>query len=358
MHAPYRFVLSALIILSLPACKKETVDPRTKAPVVRTMTAPGAKTATQAFTGVVAARVQSNLGFRVPGKIIERLVDTGQIVKAGQPLMRIDGNDLTLTIKARQESVRAAKAQVVEAAADEARNRTLLQSGAVSVKAYDRAKAAADTARAALRAAEAEAEIARNEGDYSLLVADADGTIIETLVEPGQIVAAGQTVVKLARVGPREAAVDLPETLRPALGSTAEASLYGSDDRSKAQLRQLSGSADPQTRTFEARYVLNEDMAQAPLGSTVTIYIEGEKNEEYMEIPLAALTDHGQGPGVWIVKGEDPAISFQPVQVSSLTDETAILKGGLSPSDRIVAIGAHLLHEGQKVSIATSGVSE
>jgi multidrug efflux pump subunit AcrA (membrane-fusion protein) len=131
-------------------------------------------------------------------------------------------------------------------------------------EAREQAKAASDTAKAQLAAAEAEAGVAENQATYSVLVADADGTVTQTLGEPGQVVSAGQAVVRLAQSGPREAVVALPETIRPAIGSLADASLYGSDGRRyAAHLRQLSDSADPQTRTYEARYVLDGDAAAA-----------------------------------------------------------------------------------------------
>ena len=134
---------------------------------------------------------------------------------------------------------------MIQTAADEARYRGLVTTGAVSKAAYDQAKAAADGARALLSAAEAQLKVAQDEGDYSTLVADADGTVVETLAEPGQVVSTGQPVVKLAHAGPREAVINLPETLRPAVGSTAQASLYGGDTAWPARLRQLSDAADP-----------------------------------------------------------------------------------------------------------------
>src|SRR3954464_736910 len=122
------------------------------------------------------------------------------------------------------------------------------------------------------------------------LLADADGTVVETLGEPGQVVSAGQTVVRLAQAGPREAVVALPETIRPAIGSVAEATVYGSDGlRYTAHLRQLSNSADAQTRTYEARYVLDGEAAAAPLGATVTLRLTGQANEPEIQVPLGAV---------------------------------------------------------------------
>ncbi|MDU7680789.1 MAG: efflux RND transporter periplasmic adaptor subunit, partial [Klebsiella grimontii] len=218
-----------LLPFALAACGdvSGTDDPRTQPPLVRSATVVSAMDASRAFTGVVVARVQSDLGFRVQGKILERLVDTGQNVKRGQPLMRLDPVDLGLQAQAQQQAVAAARARAKQAAADEARYRGLVAAGAVSASAYDQIKAAADTAKAELNAAQAQANVAQNATGYTVLLADADGVVMETLAEPGQVVSAGQPVVRLARAGQREASVQLPETLRPAPASEAEAMLYG-----------------------------------------------------------------------------------------------------------------------------------
>src|SRR5215210_2142502 len=182
-------------------------DPRQEAPIVRLVTATQVAGPERRFTGVIAARVQSNLGFRLGGKIVERFVNVGQQVKAGQPLMRIDETDLRLALAAKRNAVAAARASVVQLGADERRYASLLNKGWVSRQRYEQAKAASDTAEAQLAAAEAEARVAENEATYSVLVADANGTVVETLGEPGQVASAGQTVVRLAQAGPREAVV-------------------------------------------------------------------------------------------------------------------------------------------------------
>ncbi|MET0266841.1 MAG: efflux RND transporter periplasmic adaptor subunit, partial [Duganella sp.] len=198
-----RLVLSAVacaLPLALVACGEKTAaDPRTQAPLVRAAVVQQAAHAARSFTGTVAARVQSDLGFRVSGKVLERLVDSGQPVKRGQPLMRIDPVDLKLAALAQQEAVAAARARALQTAQDEARYRDLKGTGAISSSAYDQVLAAADAAKAQLSAAEAQAEVARNASRYTELLADADGIVMETLAEPGQVVSAGQPVVRLAR---------------------------------------------------------------------------------------------------------------------------------------------------------------
>jgi RND family efflux transporter MFP subunit len=347
-------LIVAGLAVSLTACgKKRDLDPRTEPELVRVVRIGSSSGADPAFTGVVSARVQSNLGFRVPGKITSRLVDTGQFVRAGQPLMTIDRTDYVHAITARTETVTAAKAKAVQAAADEARYRGLVKTGAVSASTYDQIKAASDAAQAELAAATAQEQVARDEGGYSQLVADADGIVVETLAEPGQVVMAGQTVVKLAHSGPREAAVNLPETLRPAIGSTAYATLYGSTTRIPVRLRQLSGAADAQTRTFEARYVLEGDAANAPLGATVTVHLSGDVGADTLQVPIASVLDRGKGPGIWLLNPSTSTVSFQPVQVRRMDEELATISGNVHPGQQVVAVGVHLLRDGERVRVET-----
>jgi RND family efflux transporter MFP subunit len=348
----------ALLGVGLSACDPtEAADPRLKPPLVRVAAVEPAASSERAFTGIISARIQSNLGFRVGGKIIERLVDTGQSVKLGQPLMKLDRADLDLAIAARDKDVEAARATAVQARADEARYRKLLADGWATHQRYEQAKSALDNAEAQLAAAEANAQVARNEGDYSVLLADADGVIVETLGEPGQVVAAGQIVIRLAHTGPREATVNLPEAIRPAIGSEAEASVYGSDGRRyTAHLRQLSDSADAQSRTYEARYVLDGAAAAAPLGATVTIWLTRQASQPEVQVPLGAVLDDGGKTGVWVFDSATSTVHFRPVKLVRVTSETAVISG-LSSGDPIVSLGAHLLQEGTRVRTASESES-
>ncbi|WP_454708122.1 efflux RND transporter periplasmic adaptor subunit [Delftia acidovorans] len=348
--------------LALAACgKSPPPDPRTQPPLVRTtLIAPG-NASERVFTGTIAARVQGDLGFRVAGKVLERLVDTGQTVRRGQALLRLDPVDLKLAAHAQQEAVAAARARAQQASDEEQRYRDLQGTGAVSALAHEQIKAAADAARAQLRAAEAQAAAALNASRYAELLADADGIVMETLAEPGQVVSAGQVVVRLAHAGRREAVVQLPETLRPALGSAAQARLFGREDVViPARLRQLSDVADRATRTFEARYVLDAGAAaSAPLGSTVTLRIGGTATstststatagKATLQVPIGAILDEGKGAAVWVVQGDQ--VRRQPVTVVQVQDGNAQVVGALGLGERIVALGAHLLSEGAQVRL-------
>jgi RND family efflux transporter MFP subunit len=349
--------------MDLTACtsSQASQDPRTVPQLAEVAVVQPAEAGERAFTGVVSARVQSNLGFRVSGKVIERLVDTGQAVREGQPLMRLDRTDYAHAITTQVGNVDAARARLQQAAADEARYGGLVSSGAVSQSAYDQVKAAADSARALLSAAEAQLKVAQDEGAYATLFADADGTVVETLAEPGQFVSAGQIMVRLARAGAREAAVNLPETFRPALGSTAYAVLYGATadaaTRYPARLRQLSDAADPLTRTYEARYVLDGGAATAPIGATVTVYLRDSERAGALSVPLGAIDDEGRGPGVWLLDRRSSSVSYRSVKFIRFDAERAIVTGGIHIGDPIIAVGGHFLHEGQPIKVAEARVA-
>lgn len=352
-------VILALLPFALAACgEKAETDPRTEAPLVRAAVVEGEASQLRSYTGTVAARVQSDLGFRLAGKVQERLVDAGQTVRRGQALMRIDATDLKLAALAQREAVVAARARAKQAVEDEARYHALRGTGAVSTAAYDQAKATADAARAQLAAAEAQADVAANTSRYAVLAADGDGVVMETLAEPGQVVGAGQTVVRIAHAGRREAIVQLPETVRPALGSVGQATLFGREGAGvPARLRQLADSADRLTRTFEARYVLEGELANAPLGTTVTVQLAEQASAPpgALQVPLAALFDAGKGPGVWVIHGEPARVSWRPVTVRHLTDDRASVAGSIQAGERVVALGAHLLREGARVRVAGNG---
>jgi RND family efflux transporter MFP subunit len=348
------------VALMAGGCSKPAVkDPRLQSPRMEVFEAKAAGSNSRTFTGIVEARVQSDLGFRVAGKILERSVDVGQRVQKGQPLMRLDPEDLRLSAAAQQANVEAARAKYTQAKADETRSAMLVKSGVISPREYDQDRAALDSAKAQLEAAEAQARVSNNSSEYAILLADADGVIVRTLSEPGQVVAAGQTVIQLAHDGPREALINLPEGVRPDLGTIASARLYGQDKMYQARLRQLSDAADPASRTFEARYVLEGEAASAPLGSTITITFVGKQTSgnKSIRLPVGAVYDRGSGPGVWIVDDKSE-VKFRAVQIASIGQEEVVVSDGVGAGEKVVALGAHLLHEGQVVSAAKEDKKE
>jgi len=336
-----------LIFLTLAACGSGKPD-APPAPLVRTLVVGQAGAAPLRYTGVVRARIESDLGFRVGGKIVERLVDPGQRVRRGQALMRLDVTDFGLAASAASDRLRAAQAEATRAAAEEARLRRLVEAGAVSRSAYEVALAAAQSAASNLSAARAGADEAANQRGYTTLVADADGVVTDVLAQPGQVVSAGAPVVRLARAGDREAAVAVPEVQVATLPRAGRAVLYGSDRPLTARLREVAGAADPLTRTYDARFALADP--GLPLGATVTVELP-RPGASALAVPLSSLHDGGAGPGVWVVKSD--RVMFRPVQVAALGEESvSIAPGALAQGDRIVALGAQLLRQGQAVRVA------
>ncbi|HEX6566389.1 MAG TPA: efflux RND transporter periplasmic adaptor subunit [Chthoniobacterales bacterium] len=348
------FAGSLTAALMVGGCSKPVMkDARLQPPKVEVFKAEPAGSNSRTFTGIVESRVQSDLGFRVGGKVLERCVNMGQRVHQGQVLMRLDPEDLRLSAAAQQANVEAARAKYTKTSADEKRSAMLVKSGVISRQEYDQDREALETAKAQLDAAEAQERVSNNSSEYAALLADADGVVVQTLSEPGQVVAAGQTVIQLAHDGPREALINLPEGVRPELGTIAAARLYGQDQTYQARLRELSDAADPGSRTFAARYVLEGEAASAPLGSTVTITLattQSSGNQSVL-VPVGAIYDPGNGPGVWIVDDKSE-VKFRSVKIASIGQEEVIVSRGVDPGEKVVALGAHLLHDGQAVSLA------
>ena len=329
--------------------------------VVSSFTVGSAYTSAPRYTGTVHARTESDLGFRVPGKIIEKLVDQGEHVRKGQALMRLDPVDLELVSKATQHAVDVARAEQERAVPDAKRYAELLPAQAVSKQEYERALAAATASIARLKAAEAEARRAANELDYAVLKADADGMVLDVPADAGQVVAAGHVVVRLARDGTREAVVHLPENALSKAKSATEAYLYTQPDQKfPVTLRELSAIADPVSRTFQARYTLEEDGKHAPLGATVTVVYKANSGTDQggYEVPLGALYDTGSGTKVWVINDADSTVSLRPVTVTHVGQETASVTGDLKSGEHIVALGAHLLKPAEKIRVAAANHQE
>jgi RND family efflux transporter MFP subunit len=292
------------------------------------------------YTGVVRARTESNLAFRVAGKIAERLVNAGEAVKTGQPLLKLDPTDYQLALQ-------AARAVQKQTSLELERVRALVEKRAESRDALERAAAAAESSAA-------QADQAANQAGYTTLYADADGIVMSTLAEPGQVVAAGQPVLVLAQDGLREAAIDIPESsLDRVRGRKATARLYLNSELSvPATFREISGVADPVARTYQARYVLEGEPTQFPLGATVTVRVsENGDGAPTTEVPLGSVIDRGDGAVVWVIDPQTSAIEKRAVSIAKLGAETASITRGLQSGDLIVSIGAQLLNAGEVVRL-------
>lgn len=308
-----------------------------------------------AYSGTIHSRIEQDLSFRVGGRILERKVNIGDRVVAGQLLMRLDPADYEDAVNGATAAVSAAQAQAIRANASFDRLSALAASGSTSVDAIEQARAAKDSADASLKAAQAQLATVRNQRAYTELRADGAGIVTAIPAEAGQVAEVGQPVIRIAMAGPPEAVVGLPDAGH-APGEAATVTIFGAQASThSAHLRQISAAADPATRLFEARYVLDATLADAPLGSTVTVTPSVTLTASPgVDIPLSALVDKGDGTKVWTIDAGG-RVRARPVKVLRLNEETATIVGGLSRGDVVVAAGAQLLHEGEVVSTIRGG---
>lgn len=348
-----RLALLAML-LSLGGCNSQADTTVSQTEQPRPVLAALVEAATQhetAYTGVVAARTESDLGFRVGGKVIARHVDPGDRVSRGDTLLVLDIEDFELALRAANNRVRAAQAQLRQARDDESRYRRLSLTGAVSQQIFDQAATRLRVAEADHAAAVSESSQVENRRSYGALKADGDGIITDVRVERGQVVAEGQIVARLAHDGAREAVINIPETQLAMAKSNALAYPFSSTDKAvRATLRELSATADPTTRTFRARYVLEGEAERFAIGSTITVRLQSSGRASLVRVPIGALHNAGKGTGVWVI-GNDDKVNFAQVKVTRLDQEFALLEGGVNSGQRIVALGAHLLHDGDSVRL-------
>jgi RND family efflux transporter MFP subunit len=308
--------------------------------------------ATREFVGVVRARYETDLGFRVAGKIVSRVVNVGDRVHIGDVVARLDPQDLKLQVESAEAELAAATSSLHQAASDLERYTTLKARGWASIADFDRKKAAKDEAEGRLERAKRSLDLAHNQLDYSDLRADADGVITATLAEPGQVVAIGQSVVQLAHRGEKEAVVALPETwMTEAQSSQATVKLWSEPDRNfTARLRELSPQADAMTRTYAARFTIDNPDDSVALGMTATVTLSHSADVSVAKLPLAAILNlgTGTGPSVYVVD-QSGALELRPVKVSSFTEDTALVTSGVSDGDRIVKLGVQKLAVGERV---------
>lgn len=295
------------------------------------------------YSGEIRARHEVNLGFRVGGKITQRLVEAGTVVKAGQLLARLDSSDAGL-------QARAAEAQYQLAEAEVKRYRVLLSKNFVS-------QSALDAKEAALQALSAQAGLARNQSGYTHLVAEKSGVVMATFAEVGQVVAAGQAVLKLAEDGAREVAIAIPESdyANLSVGAKATVSLWSSRsvDEQTGRLRELSPAADAASRTYAARVSLPDN--KLPLGMTAQVkFVSKNVAPRELLVPLTAIFQQGNHAAVWIVAA-DHSVSLRPVQIAQYADEGALIASGIKAGERIVSAGVHKIVAGEKIHALENG---
>lgn len=305
----------------------------------------------RSFVGTIRPRIESDLGFRVAGKVERRLVNVGDRVRRGQELAQLDKVDLGLQAEQAEAELRAATASLRQAAADLERATTLSAKGYTPVASLDRQRAAEAESRSRVSRAERALNIARNSLSYAALTADADGIVMATSVEPGQVMSAGQAAIRVAHTGEKEAVVAIPEAFGVAPGQKANVGLWSKPGSAyAARLREIAPSADPTSRTYLAKFSIPQADEIVQLGMTATVTIEAGDGEKVVRLPLGALYSQGAGPSVWVVDGEGKP-TLKPVKVAAYEAREVLVGSGLSEGDRVVTLGVAKLDEGQKLRV-------
>jgi multidrug efflux system membrane fusion protein len=351
--------IAAFAALLLAACGNDKPAEDPVRPVLTVTVAPGASATREVYSGELRARVETDLAFRLGGKLAARLVDAGARVRKGQPLARLDPEDAKLGARAARSQVAAAEADLALARADLDRSADLLAKKFVSQSAFDARQAAFDAARARAEQARSQASLSANQESYTTLAADADGVVVSVTAEPGQVVAAGQPVLRLARDGEIDVVVNAPESsvarLRP--GQEVVIFLWADPGRRfPGRVREIAGGADAVTRTFAVRVSVTQVPPGARIGMSATVALPQREDAGLVVVPLTALVRQGDAASVWIVDPKSSRVLARPVQVGQYREDGATIVSGLAAGDVVVSAGVHKLRDGQPVRLSAAPV--
>jgi RND family efflux transporter MFP subunit len=334
-------VLSA-VALALGGCSEVAAQHVTPVrPVLVTSVHYEAEAHQRSFVGTIRPRIEADIGFRVGGKVSTRLVEVGATVGTGQPLATLDELDLKLLAEQADAEFSAAAGVLAQASAAEARTKELRQKGWSTDAQSDQTKAAADEARARFKRAERSVELTKNSLSYATLVADVPGVVTSTLIEPGQVVAAGQTAIRLARLAEKEVVVAIPETfLARTKSGDARVTIWSEPDKVYvAKLRELAPSADQMTRTYQAKFSLSGVGDDVQLGMTATLTLSEHESERVARLPLSALFNQGAGPELYIADAKTGTVTLKPVTVKTYESNDVLISGGVDEGASVVALG-------------------
>jgi RND family efflux transporter MFP subunit len=316
------FALLALVSLVLAGCDSQAQEEaKPDRPVLTIKVHYEPQMPDRSFVGTVRPRIESDLGFRVAGKVARRIVEV-----------------------------------LAQASAAERRAVDLRAKGWTTDVQMDSARAAADEARGRVARAERSVELTKNNLSYATLTADARGIVTSTSAEPGQVVAAGQGVVRIARVAEKEVVVAIPETLvARAQSGKARVSLWSDpDNKYVAKLRELAPAADTATRTYLAKFSIAEATDDVMLGMTATLTLSEPGTERVARVPLSSIYNQGNGPAVFVADQQTGRIELKPVEVKAYETREAVITGGVLDGESVVALGVHKLDTGQKIRVVSS----
>jgi membrane fusion protein, multidrug efflux system len=349
--------LATVTALWLTGCQRESEAAPPEVRPVRSRTVAKRDIGeTVTYTGRIEAEVETRLSFRIGGRMIERPVNAGDRVEPGQVVARLEPHNELNSLRSAQAAVTAAQAQFTEADKNYERQRFLLSRDVASRAQYERARQTRDTAGAQLESAQAQLRVAQDQVGDTELKADAGGTVIATAAEPGEVVQAGQMILRMAPMGGRDAVFDVPgQMLRSAPRQPSVEVSLTDDPRvtTVGRVREVSPQADPVTRTFEVKVGLTDPPTAMRLGVSVTGRVQLE-TAPTIEIPASALTEFDRRPAVWVVDPGALTVALRNVDVLRHNPATVAIANGLESGEIVVTAGAQTLHPGQKVRLLGS----
>jgi RND family efflux transporter MFP subunit len=352
-----RLVLAGLTVALLAACQPEADTAPPQVRPVRTVTVVKRDVGeTVSFTGRIQAENEARLGFRIPGRMIERPTNVGDHVEPGQVVARLEPHDELNALRTAQAGVAAAQARLNETQNIFERQKTLLARDIASRAQFEQAEATLKTARAQLDTAEAQLKAAKDRVSDTELRVDAGGTVVETGAEAGEVVQAGQMIIRVARKDGRDAVFDVPAQLLRSAPSDPVVTVSLTDDpavTATGRVREVSPQADPVTRTFEVKVGLTDPPAAMRLGSTIVGRMQLD-TAPVIEIPATALTESDRRPAVWVVDPTSLTVSLRNVEVARNDPATVAISEGLDTGDIVVTAGTQALHPGQKTRLLDS----
>jgi len=346
----------AALVTTLVACSKAEAPQEPLRSVKLLTVAGGDLNLGGEYAAEVRARVESRLGFRVGGKLVQRPAEAGQRVATGQLLALLDAQDFQLAAQAAQAQVSAAQSQRDLAAAEFKRFEALKAQNFISGAELERREASLQAADAALNQAKAQAQAQGNQAGYARLTASHAGVITAVEAEVGQVVSAGQPVVRLAHDGPRDAVFAVSESSIMAIrvGQNMQATVLSTGQTVQGTVRELAAMADPVTRTYTVKLALAQGVGAAlPLGATLNVRAPGVSGAvaSAIKLPTSALRQEGQGTAVWVLDEASMTVNSQAVQLGPVDGNEVVISAGLKPGQKVVSAGVHVLSPGQKVTV-------
>ncbi len=356
----FRYCTLALGVSALIACSK-TEAPKEPLRAVKVITIAGSNLNVEGvYSAEIRARVESRLGFQVGGKLLQRSVEPGQRVAAGQLLAQIDARDYQLAAQSAQAQLSAAQSQRDLAAAEYKRFEALKAQNFISGAELERRETALKAADASLNQAKAQAQAQSNQASYASLSASHAGVVTAVDGEVGQVISAGQPIVRLAHDGPRDAVFAVSEQMVMGLklGQAMQATLLSTGQILNGKVRELAASADPVTRTFAVKLSL-ADSTNLPLGVTVNVNAGPTVGNAplVIKLPTSALRQEGQSTVVWVLDEATMTVNTQAVQLGMVDGNEVVIQSGLKPGQKVVSAGVHVLAPGQKVTLYGAAAS-